>query len=138
MPPPAERFARAQGALRLLVVGGSLGAARLNAVVPFAHRATAGRCTLARAPPGRRARHRRGARGLRARPASQAEVAPFIDDMAEAYAEADLVICRAGALTISELAAVGVGAILVPFPAAVDDHQTRQCAVPGARGRRAC
>ncbi len=59
------------------------------------------------------------------RAAVHATVVPFIDDMAEAYAEADLVICRAGALTISELAAVGIGAILVPFPAAVDDHQTR-------------
>ena len=53
---------------------------------------------------------------------------PFIDDMAEAYGWADLVICRAGALTISELAAAGVGAILVPFPAATDDHQTRNAA----------
>ena len=60
---------------------------------------------------------------------------PFIDDMARAYADADLVICRAGALTVSELAAVGVARVLVPFPAAVDDHQTRQRAVPGARGR---
>jgi UDP-N-acetylglucosamine--N-acetylmuramyl-(pentapeptide) pyrophosphoryl-undecaprenol N-acetylglucosamine transferase len=55
----------------------------------------------------------------------RADVRPFIEDMAEAYSWADLVICRSGALTISELAAVGVGAILVPFPAAVDDHQTR-------------
>src|SRR6185503_3955799 len=55
----------------------------------------------------------------------RADVRPFIEDMAEAYAWADLVICRAGALTISELTAAGVGSILVPFPAAVDDHQTR-------------
>jgi UDP-N-acetylglucosamine--N-acetylmuramyl-(pentapeptide) pyrophosphoryl-undecaprenol N-acetylglucosamine transferase len=58
----------------------------------------------------------------------KARVAPFIDDMAEAYAWADLVICRAGALTVSELAAAGIGAVLVPFAAAVDDHQTRNAA----------
>jgi UDP-N-acetylglucosamine--N-acetylmuramyl-(pentapeptide) pyrophosphoryl-undecaprenol N-acetylglucosamine transferase len=119
--PPAERFARREGALRLLIVGGSLGASRLNAVVPFAIRQSG--LTL-------QVRHQAGARGIDAaltayREAQvQADVSPFIDDMAAAYAEADLVICRSGALTVSELAAVGVGAILVPFPAAVDDHQT--------------
>ncbi|HSB98375.1 MAG TPA: glycosyltransferase, partial [Burkholderiaceae bacterium] len=71
-----------------------------------------------------------GERGIDAARAAYAEaqvsgeVTPFIDDMARAYAEADLVICRAGALTVSELAAVGVASVLVPFPAAVDDHQT--------------
>jgi UDP-N-acetylglucosamine--N-acetylmuramyl-(pentapeptide) pyrophosphoryl-undecaprenol N-acetylglucosamine transferase len=119
--PPATRFARREGALRLLVVGGSLGASRLNAVVPFAVKQSG--LTL-------HVRHQAGERGLDAARASYAEagvpadVAAFIDDMAKAYAEADLVICRAGALTISELAAVGVAAVLVPFPAAVDDHQT--------------
>lgn len=120
-PPPAERFARREGALRVLVVGGSLGAARLNSVVPLA----AVQSGLAL-----RLRHQAGERGLDAARAAyaeagvQADVTAFIDDMAQAYADADLVICRAGALTVSELAAVGVGAILVPFPAAVDDHQT--------------
>jgi UDP-N-acetylglucosamine--N-acetylmuramyl-(pentapeptide) pyrophosphoryl-undecaprenol N-acetylglucosamine transferase len=120
-PSPAERFAPREGALRLLVVGGSLGAARLNAVVPFAVKASG--LDL-------RVRHQAGERGIDAARAAYAQagvegdVAPFIDDMAQAYAAADLVICRAGALTISELAAVGVGAVLVPFPAAVDDHQT--------------
>jgi len=119
--PPAERFARRDGALRLLIVGGSLGASRLNAVVPFAIRQSG--LTL-------QVRHQAGARGIDAALSAyreaqvQADVSPFIDDMAAAYAEADLVICRSGALTVSELAAVGVGAILVPFPAAVDDHQT--------------
>jgi len=119
--PPAVRFARREGGLRLLVVGGSLGATRLNTVVPFALQQSG--LTL-------RVRHQAGARGIdAARAAYQeagvtAEVTPFIDDMAQAYADADLVICRAGALTISELAAVGVAAVLVPFPAAVDDHQT--------------
>jgi UDP-N-acetylglucosamine--N-acetylmuramyl-(pentapeptide) pyrophosphoryl-undecaprenol N-acetylglucosamine transferase len=120
-PSPAERFARREGALRLLVVGGSLGAARLNAVVPFALKAAG--LTL-------HVRHQAGERGIDAARAAYrdagvaADVTPFIDDMARAYIDADLVICRAGALTVSELAAVGVAAVLVPFPAAVDDHQT--------------
>jgi UDP-N-acetylglucosamine--N-acetylmuramyl-(pentapeptide) pyrophosphoryl-undecaprenol N-acetylglucosamine transferase len=120
-PPPATRFARREGALRLLVVGGSLGATRLNAVVPFA---------VAQSGLTLRVRHQAGERGIDAARAAylqagvQADVAPFIEDMAQAYGDADLVICRAGALTISELAAVGVAAVLVPFPAAVDDHQT--------------
>jgi UDP-N-acetylglucosamine--N-acetylmuramyl-(pentapeptide) pyrophosphoryl-undecaprenol N-acetylglucosamine transferase len=119
--PPAERFARRERALRLLIVGGSLGASRLNAVVPFAIKQSG--LTL-------HVRHQAGARGIDAALAAyaqagvKADVSPFIDDMALAYAEADLVICRAGALTVSELAAVGVAAVLVPFPAAVDDHQT--------------
>jgi len=123
VPPPAERFGKRTGAIRLLVIGGSLGAMRLNAVVPFA---------LARLGEGIRVdvRHQAGERWVEAARKSYAEanvradVQPFIEDMAEAYAWADLVICRAGALTISELAAAGVGAILVPYPAAVDDHQT--------------
>jgi UDP-N-acetylglucosamine--N-acetylmuramyl-(pentapeptide) pyrophosphoryl-undecaprenol N-acetylglucosamine transferase len=120
-PSPAERFARREGALRLLIVGGSLGAARLNAVVPFAVKASGLDLHV---------RHQAGERGIDAALAAYAQagikgdVTPFIDDMAQAYSAADLVICRAGALTISELAAVGVGAVLVPFPAAVDDHQT--------------
>jgi UDP-N-acetylglucosamine--N-acetylmuramyl-(pentapeptide) pyrophosphoryl-undecaprenol N-acetylglucosamine transferase len=123
-PPPAERFAQRAGALRLLVVGGSLGASRLNAVVPFAV------ALLQKAGFTLHVRHQAGERGIDAARAAYAEakvtadVTPFIDDMARAYADADLVICRAGALTISELAAVGVAAVLVPFPAAVDDHQT--------------
>jgi UDP-N-acetylglucosamine--N-acetylmuramyl-(pentapeptide) pyrophosphoryl-undecaprenol N-acetylglucosamine transferase len=120
-PPPAIRFARRAGALRLLIVGGSLGAARLNAVVPFA---------IAQSGLKLQVRHQAGERGIEAARAAylqaavKADVSPFIEDMAQAYADADLVICRAGALTISELAAVGVAAVLVPFPAAVDDHQT--------------
>jgi UDP-N-acetylglucosamine--N-acetylmuramyl-(pentapeptide) pyrophosphoryl-undecaprenol N-acetylglucosamine transferase len=122
--PPAMRFAQREGALRLLVVGGSLGASRLNAVVPFAV-ALAGKSGLTL-----RVRHQAGERGIDAARAAYAQagvtgdVTPFIDDMARAYADADLVICRAGALTVSELAAVGVASVLVPFPAAVDDHQT--------------
>jgi len=122
--PPAMRFARRDGALRLLVVGGSLGASRLNAVVPFAV------AQLAQAGITLHVRHQAGERGIDAARAAYAaakisgDVSPFIDDMARAYADADLVICRAGALTVSELAAVGVASVLVPYPAAVDDHQT--------------
>jgi UDP-N-acetylglucosamine--N-acetylmuramyl-(pentapeptide) pyrophosphoryl-undecaprenol N-acetylglucosamine transferase len=122
--PPVTRFARREGALRLLVVGGSLGASRLNAVVPFAV------AQLTQSGTRLHVRHQDGESGAAPPRAAYAEaevtadVAPFIDDMARAYADADLVICRAGALTISELAAVGVASVLVPFPAAVDDHQT--------------
>jgi UDP-N-acetylglucosamine--N-acetylmuramyl-(pentapeptide) pyrophosphoryl-undecaprenol N-acetylglucosamine transferase len=121
--PPAERFAGRSGPIRILVIGGSQGAARLNAVVPFALKRLA--ATLAFD-----VRHQAGERWLEAGRASyaqagvRADVRPFIEDMSEAYAWADLVICRAGALTISELAAAGVAAVLVPFPNAVDDHQS--------------
>ena len=123
VPPPRERFASRLGPVRLLVFGGSQGAARLNAVVPFALARLAGRVSFD-------VRHQAGERWLAegrasyARAGVRADVRPFIEDMAEAYAWADLVICRSGALTISELAAVGVGAVLVPFPGAVDDHQS--------------
>jgi UDP-N-acetylglucosamine--N-acetylmuramyl-(pentapeptide) pyrophosphoryl-undecaprenol N-acetylglucosamine transferase len=121
---PGIRFARREGAIRVLVVGGSLGASRLNAVVPFAV------AQLAQAGIILHVRHQAGERGIDAARAAYAaakvagDVTPFIDDMARAYADADLVICRSGALTVSELAAVGVASVLVPFPAAVDDHQT--------------
>ncbi len=123
VPAPAARFAQRGGAIRLLVIGGSLGAMKLNAVVPFAIARLAGSINF-------EVRHQAGekwvdsARKSYAEANVRADVRPFIEDMAEAYAWADLVICRAGALTVSELAAAGVGAILVPFPAAVDDHQT--------------
>ena len=122
-PPPAGRFAGRSGPLRILVVGGSLGAKALNDTVPQA---------LALIPPEQRpqVRHQSGAKQMQALQASyaaagvQAELTPFIDDTASAYAQADLVICRAGASTVTELAAVGAAAIYVPFPHAVDDHQT--------------
>ena len=120
---PAERFAGRTGPLRLLVVGGSLGAQALNRIVPQA---------LARIPEAQRplVLHQSGEKQideLRANYAQagvQAELTPFIEDTASAYAEADLVIGRAGASTVTELAAVGAASLLVPFPAAVDDHQT--------------
>jgi len=121
--PPAERFVGRTGPVRVLVIGGSLGAAALNETVPAA---------IKRFAPGRRPEvwHQTGKRNLESAQGHysaagvDARVVAFIDNMADAYAWADLVICRAGALTISELAAVGVGAILVPYPHAVDDHQT--------------
>ncbi len=122
-PAPAERFAGREGPLRLLVVGGSLGAKALNDTVPQA---------LALLPAGERPRvlHQSGEKqidALRANYAAagvQAELVPFIDDTAQAFADADLVVCRAGASTVTEIAAVGAAALFVPFPAAVDDHQT--------------
>jgi UDP-N-acetylglucosamine--N-acetylmuramyl-(pentapeptide) pyrophosphoryl-undecaprenol N-acetylglucosamine transferase len=123
LPAPAVRFAGRAGAIRLLVVGGSQGAAKLNAVVPQAiARLGASLPLLVRHQAGER--WLEGARASYATAAVAAEVLPFIEDVAAAFGWADLVICRAGALTISELAAAGLGAILVPFPAAVDDHQT--------------
>jgi UDP-N-acetylglucosamine--N-acetylmuramyl-(pentapeptide) pyrophosphoryl-undecaprenol N-acetylglucosamine transferase len=126
LPAPTQRFAGREGALRLLVIGGSLGARRLNEVVPQAL------ALLARdaAAPRFTVRHQAGeklvdgARAAYATAGVAGEVTPFIADMAEALAWADLVVCRAGALTIAELAAAGIGAVLVPFPHAVDDHQT--------------
>jgi UDP-N-acetylglucosamine--N-acetylmuramyl-(pentapeptide) pyrophosphoryl-undecaprenol N-acetylglucosamine transferase len=127
VPPPSVRFAGRSGPLRVLVIGGSQGATKLNAVVPYA---LARLRTMGEASVAIDVRHQAGerwidsARQTYASAGVRADVRPFIEDMAEAYSWADLVICRSGALTVSELAAVGVGAVLVPFPAAVDDHQT--------------
>ncbi len=122
-PAPAARIGGRTGPLKLLVVGGSLGAQALNEIVPQA---------LALIPEGQRPQvvHQSGAKqidALRAHYAKagvQAELTPFIDDTATAFAQADLVVCRAGASTVTELAAVGAAAVYVPFPFAVDDHQT--------------
>lgn len=121
--PPDERLAHRSDSVRLLIFGGSLGAARFNDSVP---RALAALTPEARPEVWHQAGERghADARAAYAHASVAARVDAFIDDMAAAYAWADLVICRAGALTVSELAAVGLGAILVPFPAAVDDHQT--------------
>ena len=126
LPTPAERFAGRPPVLRVLILGGSQGALALNQWIPKAL------TRLSNADI--QVRHQAGAFALDiAREAYldsglDVTVEPFIDDMAEAYGWADLVISRAGALTVSELAAAGVAAILVPFPAAVDDHQTRNAA----------
>lgn len=120
---PQERFAGRTGPLRLLVVGGSLGAKALNDIVPQA---------LGLLPADRRpvVTHQSGAaqiEALRANYAAagvEATLTPFIDDTATAFAEADVIVCRAGASTVTEIAAVGAAAVFVPFPFAVDDHQT--------------
>jgi UDP-N-acetylglucosamine--N-acetylmuramyl-(pentapeptide) pyrophosphoryl-undecaprenol N-acetylglucosamine transferase len=122
--PPEKRYPGREGPVRLLVFGGSQGAARLNVVLPAA---------IAELPEALRPEvlHQTGkhnfeetvhayqSRGI------EADVRPFIDDMASAYGWSDLAVCRSGALTVAELAAAGVPSILVPFPSAVDDHQTR-------------
>jgi UDP-N-acetylglucosamine--N-acetylmuramyl-(pentapeptide) pyrophosphoryl-undecaprenol N-acetylglucosamine transferase len=120
---PKERFANRTGPLRVLVVGGSLGARALNTVVPQA---------LALIPEAERpiVTHQSGEKQideLRSNYASagvQAKLTPFIDNTAQAFADADWVICRAGASTVTEIAAVGAAALFVPYPSAVDDHQT--------------
>lgn len=122
-PGPAERFAGRTGPLRMLVLGGSLGAKALNDVVLQA---------VSQMPEAKRPQlvHQAGQQhidGLRADYAQagvHAEVVPFIDDTAAAMAHADLLVCRAGASTVTEVAAVGAAAVFVPFPFAVDDHQT--------------
>ena len=121
---PEARFAGRSGPLRLLVVGGSLGAKALNTIVPQA---------VALIPAFKRpiVTHQSGAKQideLRANYGAagvDATLTPFIDDTATAFADADLIICRAGASTVTEIAAVGAAALFVPFPFAVDDHQTR-------------
>ncbi|MDR2173518.1 MAG: undecaprenyldiphospho-muramoylpentapeptide beta-N-acetylglucosaminyltransferase [Burkholderiales bacterium] len=121
--PPSERFADRQGELRLLVVGGSLGAQALNVCVPMA---------LAQLPVEQRPRvvHQAGARHIETLRAAyaqhgvEAECVPFIEEMAQAYADADFVICRGGAMTVAELATVGVGALVVPLPGAIADEQS--------------
>lgn len=123
LPPPAKRFAGRESPIRLLVLGGSLGAAALNDIVPRG---------LSLIPEAERPRvvHQAGTKHLAQLQANyaasgvRAECVDFIEDMAGAYAWADLVLCRAGALTVAELAAAGVASILVPYPHAVDDHQT--------------
>ena len=123
VPPPEARYAGRTGPLSILVVGGSLGAKALNDIVPQA----LGLIPEAERP---RVRHQSGAQHVHAlknsyqRAGVSGEALDFIRDMALAYAEADVVICRAGALTVAELAAAGVASVLVPFPHAVDDHQS--------------
>jgi UDP-N-acetylglucosamine--N-acetylmuramyl-(pentapeptide) pyrophosphoryl-undecaprenol N-acetylglucosamine transferase len=129
---PRQRIGDRTGPLRLLVVGGSLGAAAINRVVP----AALGKMKV----PGRPlVMHQCGTRNLEETldhyeaaglsPTGEMQVLPYIDDMVQAYGWADVVLCRAGASTIAELAAIGLPAILVPFPHAVDDHQTANAAV---------
>ena len=120
---PMLRYAQRTGPLRVLVVGGSLGATALNSILPEA---------LAQLPESQRPQvtHQSGAQHIDTLRASyllagvNAECVAFIDNMAEALGQADLLICRAGAMTVAEVAAAGVAALFVPYPHAVDDHQT--------------
>lgn len=133
--PPRARLSGHAGKLRVLIVGGSLGAQVFNEVVPraLALMASAERPAV---------RHQSGLKHIDAARAAyqsagvadDAEVMAFIDDMAAAYAWADVVVCRAGAMTIAELAAIGVASVLVPFPHAVDDHQTANAQFLAAHG----
>jgi UDP-N-acetylglucosamine--N-acetylmuramyl-(pentapeptide) pyrophosphoryl-undecaprenol N-acetylglucosamine transferase len=123
LPAPAERFAARSGALRVLVIGGSLGARVLNETVPAAVQQLASADSL-------QLHHQTGKHDVASVQAAyaalgvDARVEAFVEDMAAAYAWADLVICRSGALTVAELAVVGVASVLVPYPYATDDHQT--------------
>ena len=133
---PASRYADRRGPLRLLVLGGSQGALALNRTVPAA-------LALLDAAARPAVRHQCGektldiARQAYADSGIDADVVPFIEDMAEAYAWADLVVCRAGALTVAELCAAGLPAVFVPYPAAVDDHQTANARPMAAAGAAA-
>lgn len=126
LPEPVTRLAERKGPLRILVLGGSLGARALNTVLPQAIKQLVADVEV---------KHQCGKRHIDDCKQAYlgagvtAEIVSFIDDMAEVYGWADLVICRAGALTIAELSAAGVAALLVPFPYAVDDHQTKNAQV---------
>ncbi len=123
LPEPKVRYAERSGKLNVLVVGGSLGAQALNEAMPQA---------LAMMSEQERPKvlHQAGKKNLEAvrqlyeRAGVRADIRPFLEDMANQYAQADVLICRAGALTIAELAAAGVASVLIPLPIAVDDHQT--------------
>jgi UDP-N-acetylglucosamine--N-acetylmuramyl-(pentapeptide) pyrophosphoryl-undecaprenol N-acetylglucosamine transferase len=131
MAAPQDRFQGRQGPIRILVVGGSLGAQALNDAVPKALALLSTPVSVV---------HQSGEKHLEALRTSyrearvEGELVAFIDDMARRYAEADLVICRAGAVTIAELSAGGMPSILVPFPHAVDDHQSANARFLADRG----
>jgi len=133
MAPPENRYAARAGQLRLLVMGGSQGAQVLNTVVPDA-------LALIAAESRPRVLHQTGAAHQEAVLAGYrkhgvtAEVVTFIDDIATRYAETDLIVCRAGATTIAEIAAAGIASVLVPYPHAVDDHQTINARFLAERG----
>jgi UDP-N-acetylglucosamine--N-acetylmuramyl-(pentapeptide) pyrophosphoryl-undecaprenol N-acetylglucosamine transferase len=133
LPAPAQRCADRTGPLRVLVLGGSQGAASLNAQVPEMLRRRGARVTL-QVIHQCGEKHLEKTRAAYAAAGVEAEVVSFVDDMAAAYDAADLAICRAGALTIAELAAAGVPALLVPYPHAVDDHQTSNAQAMVAAG----
>ncbi len=133
LPEPQQRYGSRKGKLNILVVGGSLGAKALNEAMPKA-------LALLQQDARPNVLHQTGKQHFEAvklsyqRAGVQADIKPFMDEMARHYGNADLVICRAGALTVAELAAAGVASILIPFPFAVDDHQTRNAEFLSRRG----
>ena len=129
---PAQRLSNRSGPLRLLVLGGSQGARALNNAVPEALAALRELSFDVRHQCGEKMREE--AQRAYADAGVAASLEPFIADMAAAYAWADLVICRAGALTLAEVCAAGIGSVLVPFPQAVDDHQTKNAQFLVERG----
>jgi UDP-N-acetylglucosamine--N-acetylmuramyl-(pentapeptide) pyrophosphoryl-undecaprenol N-acetylglucosamine transferase len=144
LPEPEQRYATHTGRPNVLVLGGSLGAKALNETVPLALALLCKDGGEGLQSLSESARpiviHQTGKQHLRAVTNSyrqagvQADIKPFIDEMAKHYGNADLVICRAGALTVAELAAAGVASILIPFPFAVDDHQTSNARFLSERG----
>ncbi|MFA5826413.1 MAG: undecaprenyldiphospho-muramoylpentapeptide beta-N-acetylglucosaminyltransferase [Gallionellaceae bacterium] len=123
LPAPQARYSARSGKLNVLVVGGSLGAQALNEALPKALAMLSEQeCPNVLHQTGKK--HFEAVLQLYKQAGVNADIRPFLDDMANQYAKADVVVCRAGALTIAELAAAGVASVLIPFPFAVDDHQT--------------
>ena len=123
LPEPQTRYAARSGKLNVLVVGGSLGAQALNEALPKALALLGGQ-ERPNVLHQTGKKHFEAVQKLYKQAGVNADIRPFLDDMANQYAHADLLICRAGALTIAELAAAGVASVLIPLPIAVDDHQT--------------
>jgi len=124
LPDPQTRYTQRSGKLNVLVVGGSLGAQALNEALPKAL-ALLGEAERPNVLQQTGKKNLETVQAMYAQAGVHADIRAFLDDMAQQYADADVVICRAGALTIAELAAAGVASVLVPFPFAVDDHQTQ-------------
>ena len=133
LPEPQVRFAGRTGRLNVLVVGGSLGAQALNEALPQAL-ALLGEQERPNVLHQTGKKHFETVQKLYRDAGVNADIRAFLDDMANQYAKADVVICRAGALTIAELAAAGVASVLIPFPFAVDDHQTHNARFLSEKG----
>jgi len=133
LPKPQLRYVARSGKLNVLVVGGSLGAQAINQAVPLAL-ALMSEETRPQVVHQTGKQHYAAVVQMYQQAGVQADIRAFIDDMAESYAAADLVICRSGALTVAELAAAGVASLLIPYPSAVDDHQTHNARFLSERG----
>jgi len=133
LPEPQQRYAARSGKLNVLVVGGSLGAQAINQAVPLAL-ALMSEEVRPNVVHQTGRQHHAAVVQMYQQAGVKADIRAFIDDMAESYAAADLVICRSGALTVAELAAAGVASLLIPFPFAVDDHQTHNARFLSERG----